>query len=232
MLHVRDCTWPPSATAFVSRRVRSHICDYSLPEPNLEDYNANRLELGLRYINAKIKEPMVTRTELFLGFYKDAYEKALNATEEMDRPAKRATIAVVQAVDKAHDARERLKAYDWISITLYGTAADLVLGMNVQNLRDLTRAWMERSSQMPENIRPYIGQGKWCELAAQLNMDLRELLITFGNCEVVEQHERILLLMRDRYLYHASWANERAWLPKERWKNSELKAAKRRRVDG
>ncbi|KAI9787510.1 MAG: hypothetical protein M1839_000040 [Geoglossum umbratile] len=67
------------------------------PEDDLDKYDRERLQKGLRYINGAAKRKITPRTQEFLKLHKDAYKAALNggAPEKASR-------AVVQAMDRVY----------------------------------------------------------------------------------------------------------------------------------
>ena len=67
------------------------------PEDDLDKYDRERLQKGLRYINGVAKRKITPRTQEFLKLHKDAYKAALDGgTPE------RASRAVVQAMDQVY----------------------------------------------------------------------------------------------------------------------------------
>ncbi|KAI9772749.1 MAG: hypothetical protein M1840_000344 [Geoglossum simile] len=67
------------------------------PEDDLDKYDRERLQKGLRYINGAAKRKITPRTQEFLKLHKDAYKAALDG----EAPEK-ASRAVVQAMDKVY----------------------------------------------------------------------------------------------------------------------------------
>ncbi|KAL8721791.1 MAG: hypothetical protein Q9225_001591 [Loekoesia sp. 1 TL-2023] len=67
------------------------------PEDDLENYDRERLQKGLRYINGAAKRKITPRTEEFLKMHKEAYKAALDG-----QSPERASCAVVQALDKIY----------------------------------------------------------------------------------------------------------------------------------
>ena len=67
------------------------------PEDDLDKYDRERLQKGLRYINGAAKRKITPRTQEFLRLHKDAYKAALDA----GAPEK-ASRAVVQAMDQVY----------------------------------------------------------------------------------------------------------------------------------
>ena len=67
------------------------------PENDLDDYNRERLQKGLRYINGAAKRKITPRTQAFLKLHKDAYKAALDGGSPV-----KTSRAVVQAMDKVY----------------------------------------------------------------------------------------------------------------------------------
>ena len=67
------------------------------PEDDLDKYDRERLQMGLRYINGAAKRKITPRTQEFLKLHKDAYKAALDA----EAPEK-ASRAVVHAMDQVY----------------------------------------------------------------------------------------------------------------------------------
>jgi len=67
------------------------------PEDDLDKYDRERLQKGLRYINGAAKRKITPRTQEFLKLHKDAYKAALDG----GAPEK-ASCAVVQAMDQVY----------------------------------------------------------------------------------------------------------------------------------
>ena len=74
-----------------------NIEDPPRPESDLINYDRERLQNGLRYVNEAAKRKVTPRTQVFLKLYKDAYKAALEvqASEEDSQ-------AVVQAMDEVY----------------------------------------------------------------------------------------------------------------------------------
>ena len=67
------------------------------PEDDLDKYDRERLQKGLRYINGAAKRKITPRTQEFLKLHKDAYKAALDG-----RTPEKASRAVVQAMDQVY----------------------------------------------------------------------------------------------------------------------------------
>jgi hypothetical protein len=67
------------------------------PEDDLDKYNRERLQKGLRYINRAVKRNITPRTKEFLMLHKDAYKAALDGGA-----SEKASCAVVQALDQVY----------------------------------------------------------------------------------------------------------------------------------
>lgn len=67
------------------------------PEDDLDKYDRERLQKGLRYINGAAKRKITPRTKEFLKLHKDAYKVALDG-----RAPEKASRAVVQAMDQVY----------------------------------------------------------------------------------------------------------------------------------
>ena len=74
-----------------------NIEDTPRPESELNNYNRERLQKGLRYIDEAAKRKITPRTQVFLTLHKDAYKVALEA-----QAPKKASQAVVQAMDEVY----------------------------------------------------------------------------------------------------------------------------------
>ncbi|MCJ1306219.1 hypothetical protein MMC08_009037 [Hypocenomyce scalaris] len=68
-----------------------------MPEDDLDKYDRERLQKGLRYINEAAKRKITPRTQEFLKLHKDAYKAALEG-----RAPEKASRAVVQAMDQVY----------------------------------------------------------------------------------------------------------------------------------
>lgn len=67
------------------------------PEDDLDKYDRERLQKGLRYINEAAKRKITPRTQEFLKLHKDAYKVALDGSA-----SEKASCAVVQAMDQVY----------------------------------------------------------------------------------------------------------------------------------
>ncbi|KAL2048000.1 hypothetical protein ABVK25_011096 [Lepraria finkii] len=67
------------------------------PEDDLDKYDRERLQKGLRYINGAAKRKITPRTQEFLKLHKDAYKAALDGGVP-----EKASRAVVQAMDQVY----------------------------------------------------------------------------------------------------------------------------------
>ena len=67
------------------------------PETDLDKYDLERLQKGLRYINGAEKRKITPRTQEFLKLHKDAYKAALADEAQAETPR-----AVVQAMDQVY----------------------------------------------------------------------------------------------------------------------------------
>ena len=74
-----------------------NIEDPPRPESELNNYNRERLQKGLRYIDEAAKRKITPRTQVFLTLHKDAYKVALEA-----QAPKEASQAVVQVMDEVY----------------------------------------------------------------------------------------------------------------------------------
>lgn len=76
---------------------RQDIEEPPKPEDDLDKYDRERLQQGLRYIDGAAKQKITPRTQEFLKLHKDAYKVALDG-EAPDKASR----AVVQAMDKVY----------------------------------------------------------------------------------------------------------------------------------
>lgn len=149
------------------------------PESDLNNYNHERLQKGLRYVNEAAKRKVTPRTQEFLKLHKDAYKVAL----EGQAPAEAAR-AVVQAMDQVYySAAFYLKArspeeYDRLMSYLKLRRLELLanygdyLGQELQEIRaDLKAAAIGASSDVRE-VAIRLGPPKsWIDIAEQLDSE-------------------------------------------------------------
>lgn len=67
------------------------------PEDDLDKYDRERLQKGLKYVNGAVKRKITPRTKEFLNLHKDAYKAALDGSSPVE-----ASRAVVQAMDRVY----------------------------------------------------------------------------------------------------------------------------------
>ena len=146
------------------------------PENDLDKYDRERLQKGLRYVNATVKRKITPRTQEFLKLHKDAYKAAL------DGPApERASCAVVQALDRVHcssafyykarspEEHGRLMLYIKLRrlelLANYGN----YLGQELQEIRaDLKAAAVDASSEVQEAAMRLGPPKTWLNIASEL----------------------------------------------------------------
>ena len=152
------------------------------PEDDLDKYDRERLQKGLRYINGAAKRDITPRTQEFLRLHKDAYKAALDA----GAPEK-ASRAVVQAMDqvyysapfylKPRSSEEYEHLMHYVKLRRLELLANYghYLGQELQEIRaDLKAAATGAGSDVRE-AAPELGPPKtWLTIADELagaNMD-------------------------------------------------------------
>ena len=144
------------------------------PEGNLSDYDRERLQKGLRYINGATKQKITPRTQEFLKLHKDAYKAALESPGE-------ASQAVVQAMDQVYySAAFYFKArsseeYDSLMCYVKLRRLELLanygdyLGQELQEIRaDLKAAAIGASSEVRQAATESGPPQSWIDIAGQL----------------------------------------------------------------
>ena len=152
------------------------IEDPPKPESDLNNYDRERLQKGLGYINEAAKQKITPRTQEFLKLHKDAYKAALeaHASEEASR-------AVVQAMDQIyHTAAFYLKprsSEEYERLMLYLKLRRLefmanygdYFGQQMQEiLVDLKAAAIGASSEVREDAIGSRPPKSWLDIAGEL----------------------------------------------------------------
>ena len=146
------------------------------PEDDLDKYDLERLQKGLRYINGAAKRKITPRTHEFLKLYKDAYK----ATLDGGAPGK-ASRAVVQAMDQVYysaafylkprssEEYERLMHYVKLRrLELLANYGDY-LGQELQEIRlDLKAAATSAGSEVREAALELGPPKTWLTIADEL----------------------------------------------------------------
>ncbi|KAI9827076.1 MAG: hypothetical protein M1826_006440 [Phylliscum demangeonii] len=235
------------------------------PEDDLDKYDRERLQKGLRYVDGAAKRKITPRTQVFLKLHKDAYEAALDG----GKPEK-ASRAVVQAMDQVYSSAafyfkpedpDRLMHYVKLRrLELLANYGDY-LGLDLQELRaDLKAAavggstevqkaagelgppktsltikeWAERNRTFDNQIRQYVTDCHWFDLAQQICRDLHELVNVAPDLDTAAKYEKVLVGIREDYFDVISDDDPHYWFPNETAKKlSQEKAArdKKRRGD-
>jgi hypothetical protein len=146
------------------------------PEDDLDKYDRERLQKGLRYINRAAKRKITPRTQEFLKLHKDAYKAALDS----EAPEK-ASRAVVQAMDQVYhsaafyfkprssEEHEHLMCYVKLRrLELLANYGDY-LGQELQEIRaDLKAAATGASSEVREAAQELGPPKTWLAIADEL----------------------------------------------------------------
>lgn len=200
------------------------------PEDDLDKYDCERLQKGLRYINGAVKRKITPRTQEFLKLHKDAYKAALNGVTP-----EKASRAVVQAMDQVYysaafylkprspEEHENLMLYVKLRrLELLANYGDY-LGQELQEIRaDLKAAAAGASSEVREAALELGPQKTWLTIADELagaNMgDLRKhVYIACGVLGIDPNHmlwlitewaerNRIFHNQIRQYVSHCHWA--------------------------
>ena len=155
------------------------------PEDDLDKYDRERLQKGLKYINGAAKRKITPRTQEFLKLHKDAYKAALDGVAP-----EKASRAVVQAMDQVYysaafflkprssEEHEHLMHYVKLRRLELLANYDDYLGQELQEIRaDLKAAATGAGSEVREAaVRAVrLGPGKtWLTIVDELagaNMD-------------------------------------------------------------
>ena len=146
-------------------------------ESDLNNYNRERLQKGLRYINEAAKKKITPRTREFLKHYKDAYEAALEAQASVE-----ASRAVVQGMDQAYYSAEfyleprSSEEYDHLMLYLKLRWLEFManysnyLGKELQEIRVDFKAAAISASSGVEEVSPIALEAvkPWLDIAGQL----------------------------------------------------------------
>ncbi|KAK3169991.1 hypothetical protein OEA41_009376 [Lepraria neglecta] len=156
------------------------------PEDDLDKYDRERLQKGLRYVHEAAKRKITPRTQEFLKLHKDAYKAALD-----DGAPEKASRAVVQAMDEVYYSAAfflKLRSseeYDHFMryvklrrLELLANYGDY-LGQELQEIRaDLKAAATGAGSEVREAVQELGPPKTWLAIADELagaNMaDLRK----------------------------------------------------------
>ena len=176
------------------------------PEDDLDKYDRERLQKGLRYVNEAAKRKITPRTQEFLKLHKDAYKAALDggAPEKASR-------AVVQAMDEVYYSaafflkRRSSKEHDHLMgyiklrrLELLANYGDY-LGQELQEIRaDLKAAATGAGSEVREAAQELGPPKTWLNIADELagaNMgDLRKNVFIASGVLGIDPYHMIWLI--------------------------------------
>ncbi|KAI9808903.1 MAG: hypothetical protein M1826_004020 [Phylliscum demangeonii] len=268
------------------------------PEDDLDKYDRERLQKGLRYVDGAAKRKITPRTQVFLKLHKDAYEAALD-----DGKPEKASRAVVQAMDRVYSSAafyfkpedpDRLMLYvklrrlellanygDYLGHELQGHRADLkaaaaggsgevqdaakelgsrktwlniadelagtdvndlrkhvhtacgVLGIDPYHMLWLIKEWGERNRTFHNQIRQYVTDRHWPDLAQQICRDLHELVNVAPDLDTAAKYEKVLVRIREDYFDVMRDDDPQYWFPNEKAKklSQETVARDKKRRD-
>ena len=156
-----------------------NIEDPLKPENDLNNYDRERLQKGLRQINEAAKRKITPRTQVFLKLHKDAYKAALEA-----QALEEASQAVVQSMDQVYySAAFYLKprsSEEYEHLMLYVKLRRLeflanygdYLGQELQEIQvDLKTAAVDANSEADTGLGPPIS---WLDIADEDVGNLRK----------------------------------------------------------
>ncbi|KAL9133070.1 MAG: hypothetical protein Q9175_005747 [Cornicularia normoerica] len=155
---------------------RQDIEEPPKPEDDLDKYDRERLQQGLRYIDGAAKRKITPRTQEFLKLHKDAYKVALD-----DEAPDKASRAVVQAMDKVYSSaafylkprsseeHEHLMRYVKLRRLEFLANYGDYLGQELQNIRaDLKAAAVDADSEIRTAALELAPPKTWLTIADEL----------------------------------------------------------------
>lgn len=105
-----------------------------------------------------------------------------------------------------------------------------VLGIDPNHMLWLIKEWAERNRIFHNQIRQYISDCHWAQLAEQICRDLKELLNVAPDLDTAEKCEKVLLSTRDNYFIVISNDNPQHWIPNQKaMKLTEEKRAREKK---